>query len=407
MKRVCIIGLGYIGLPTAVTLANYGHQVLGVDINRNVVTAINSKVPHIVEPGLQELLTNSINSGRLRADEKIDISDVYIICVPTPFKDLDEKRTPQPDISFIIAAAESLAPYLKDGDIVILESTSPVGTTSKLELFFSQKGINTKKIYIGYCPERVMPGNIFREITENSRIVGGITQDATAKITEFYRSFTKGEILMCNASTAEMTKLAENSFRDLNIAFANELSILCENQGINPWEVIKLANKHPRVDILQPGIGVGGHCIAVDPWFIVSADEENSKLIRTSREVNNYKTQWIINLIKSKLSRDGNLSKKKSSIGFLGVTFKPNIDDVRGSPAMNIVQHFIHAKYDVVVVEPHLNQLSDCKLVSIEHAIEHCDNLFILVRHDAFTDKITLEKLKLLGAIDLCGAYIN
>ena len=288
-KRVCVVGLGYIGLPTAALLASKGCKVHGVDVIKNVVDTINQGKIHIVEPELDKFVKEAVESGNLKADTKPNFADVFIIAVPTPFH-----KGFIPNIDYVISAAESIAPYIKDGNIVVLESTSPVGTTEKIGEILKNKGVDISKIYIAHCPERVLPGKIMKEIVQNDRIVGGITQISTKKVAEFYKEFVDGEVLQTDSKTAEMSKLTENSFRDVNIAFANELSILCDKFGINVWELISLANRHPRVNILSPGCGVGGHCIAVDPWFIVHAGGNDAKLIKTAREVNNYKMQWVV-----------------------------------------------------------------------------------------------------------------
>ena len=293
-KRVCVVGLGYIGLPTAALLASKGCKVHGVDVIKNVVDTINQGKIHIVEPELDKFVKEAVESGNLKADTKPNFADVFIIAVPTPFH-----KGFIPNIDYVISAAESIAPYIKDGNIVVLESTSPVGTTEKIGEILKNKGVDISKIYIAHCPERVLPGKIMKEIVQNDRIVGGITQISTKKVAEFYKEFVDGEVLQTDSKTAEMSKLTENSFRDVNIAFANELSILCDKFGINVWELISLANRHPRVNILSPGCGVGGHCIAVDPWFIVHAGGNDAKLIKTAREVNNYKIQWVVKKIKN------------------------------------------------------------------------------------------------------------
>jgi UDP-N-acetyl-D-mannosaminuronic acid dehydrogenase len=293
-RKICVIGLGYIGLPTSALLANRGYNVHGVDVVQSTVDTINEGKIHIVEPELDIYVKAAVNSGKLKADTKPSEADVFIIAVPTPFHE-----GYVPNIDYVISATRAIAPYVKEGNIIILESTSPVGTTDAVEATLKENGVDTGKMYIAHCPERVLPGHIMRELVANDRIVGGTTQEATKVTAAFYREFVAGEVLETDAKTAEMAKLTENSFRDTNIAFANELSILCDKFGINVWELIRLANRHPRVNILQPGAGVGGHCIAVDPWFIVYAGGEDAKLIRTSREVNNYKTEWVIEKIKN------------------------------------------------------------------------------------------------------------
>ncbi len=295
-QSIIIIGLGYIGLPTAALLASRGYTVVGTDVDKNVVETINQGKTHIVEPELDKCVRSAVNDGRLRASTSPQKGDVYIICVPTPFH--EGAAVPTPNIDYVLAATKNIAPFLKPGDLVILESTSPVGTTEKMYCLLRDSEVRVDDIHMAYCPERVLPGKIMTELVENDRVVGGVTPAAAKAVAEFYRTFVRGEVLETDAKTAEMCKLIENSFRDVNIAFANELSLICDKEGINVWDLISLANRHPRVGILQPGTGVGGHCIAVDPWFIVARDPDNAKIIRMAREVNNYKTGWVIEKIK-------------------------------------------------------------------------------------------------------------
>ena len=294
-KKICVLGLGYIGLPTAALLANRGYMVHGVDVVKSTVDTINQGKIHIVEPDLDTFVRAAVNSGNLKASLTPDFADVFIIAVPTPFHE-----GYIPNVDYIVSATKAMAPFVKAGDIVILESTSPVGTTDLVESTLKEANVDTSKLFIAHCPERVLPGHIMRELVENDRIVGGTTKEATVKTVEFYKTFVSGAVLSTDAKTAEMAKLTENSFRDVNIAFANELSILCDKFDINVWELISLTNRHPRVKVLQPGAGVGGHCIAVDPWFIVHAGGDDAKIIRTAREVNNYKTEWSIEKIKKR-----------------------------------------------------------------------------------------------------------
>ena len=294
VKDICVVGLGYIGLPTAALLANNGYKVHVVDVIQATVDTINQGKIHIVEPGLEDFVKKAVDNGKLKADTRPTKADVFIIAVPTPFRE-----GIVPNLDYVISACKSIAPFVKSGDIVVLESTSPVGTTEKIGEILKDSGVNISEIFIAHCPERVLPGKILHELVQNDRIVGGLTLEATKKTADFYKTFVKGEILQTDARTAEMAKLTENSFRDVNIAFANELSILCDKFGINVWELISLANRHPRVNILSPGCGVGGHCIAVDPWFIVHAGGNDAKLIKTAREVNNYKMQWVVEKIKN------------------------------------------------------------------------------------------------------------
>ena len=329
-KKVCVIGLGYIGLPTASLLGTKGFEVFGVDTSGHVVNTINQGKIHIVEPDLDILVKSAVQSGNLKAGLKPIEADIYILAVPTPFKD-----NHIPDLSYVEAATKMIAPYIKPGNIVILESTSPVGTTEEVVAHILQESGHDvgKDIFVAHCPERVLPGRILTELVENDRIVGGVDQASTDKAVEFYQTFVRGEVFATDARTAELSKLTENSFRDVNIAFANELSLICDRESINVWELINLANRHPRVNILQPGPGVGGHCIAVDPWFIVARTPKQSKLIKTAREVNDSKPQWVINKVKSSADK-----YKSPIIGCLGLAFKADVDDLRESPAANIVR---------------------------------------------------------------------
>ena len=307
MKKVCVIGLGYIGLPTAALLANEDFDVHGVDIVQDTVDTINRGEIHIVENDLEDFVKNAVQAKSLRASIKPEFSDIFIIAVPTPFKE-----NFSPDLKYVIDATQSIAPYIKENNLIILESTSPLGTTQLVKSELQKMGIDTSKIYIAHCPERVLPGNIMKELIENDRIVGGVNNESTKVASKFYKQFVKGEILETDDRTAELAKLAENSFRDINIAYANELSIICDKFNINVWDLIRLTNKHPRVEILSPGSGVGGHCIAVDPWFIVSSDKEESKIIKLGRERNLEKTNWVIEKIQKK-AKDFLVSKKKKS----------------------------------------------------------------------------------------------
>ena len=395
-KRVCVVGLGYIGLPTAALLASKGCKVHGVDVIKNVVDTINQGKIHIVEPELDKFVKEAVESGNLKADTKPNFADVFIIAVPTPFH-----KGFIPNIDYVISAAESIAPYIKDGNIVVLESTSPVGTTEKIGEILKNKGVDISKIYIAHCPERVLPGKIMKEIVQNDRIVGGITQISTKKVAEFYKEFVDGEVLQTDSKTAEMSKLTENSFRDVNIAFANELSILCDKFGINVWELIALANRHPRVNILNPGCGVGGHCIAVDPWFIVHSGGNEAKLIKSAREVNNYKTQWVIEKIKNVALKFELANHKKAKIACLGLAFKPDIDDLRESPALAITKQLIANGVDVVAVEPNINSHDDLEIYDFKTAIEIADIVVFLVAHKEFKElKIQAEILDFCGVLN-------
>jgi len=392
MKKICVIGLGYIGLPTSALLANRGYEVHGVDVVQSTVDTINRGEIHIVEPELDTFVKAAVNSGKLKADIKPAEADVFIIAVPTPFHD-----GYVPNIDYVISATKAIVPYVKENDIIILESTSPVGTTDRVETTLKESGVDTSKLHIAHCPERVLPGHIMRELVENDRIVGGTTPKATKATAEFYREFVQGEVLETDAKTAEMAKLTENSFRDTNIAFANELSMLCDKFDINVWELIKLANRHPRVNILNPGAGVGGHCIAVDPWFIVHAGQETAKLIKTSREVNNYKTEWVIEKIKNAALAYENENGRKAKVACMGLAFKPDIDDLRESPALYITKRLVADGLDVLAVEPNIKTHSELEIVDYKQALEQADIVTFLVAHKEF------KKLDVKTELDFCG----
>ncbi len=391
-KKICVIGLGYIGLPTAALLANRGYDVHGVDVIQSTVDIINRGEIHIVEPELDTFVKSAVNSGKLKADTKPTQADVFILAVPTPFYEGFV-----PNIDYIVSATKAIAPYVQENDIVILESTSPVGTTDKVEEVLAENCIDTSKLFIAHCPERVLPGQIMRELVENDRIVGGITPEATAKTVEFYKTFVSGEVLSTDARTAEMAKLTENSFRDTNIAFANELSMLCDKFDIDVWELIKLTNRHPRVNVLQPGAGVGGHCIAVDPWFIVHAGGDDAKIIRTAREVNTYKTEWSIEKIKNEALKFEAQNGRKAKVACMGLAFKPNIDDLRESPALYITKRLIADGLDVLAVEPNIERYKGIEIVNHEKAIEEADIVTFLVAHKEF------KELKIETNLDFCG----
>ena len=401
-KIVSVIGLGYIGLPTAALLAGNGYKVVGMDINRHVVETINQGKIHIVEPDLDAFVRSAVSNGMLEAFLEPQAGDIYMICVPTPFH--DKSDIPTPNVEYVISAAKSISKLIKSNDLVILESTSPVGTTDKIRSVFLDEGVDLKQVHIAYCPERVLPGKIMSELVENDRIVGGLTEAATKEVSSFYRTFVRGEVLETKAKTAEMCKLTENSSRDVNIAFANELSMICDKEGIDVWELIDLANRHPRVNILQPGTGVGGHCIAVDPWFIVSRDEKNSRLIRTAREINNSKTNWVIEKIKIAIA-DINAKKNiKPKVACLGLAFKPDIDDLRESPAVEVATSLSRQDYDVIAVEPNIDNHESLNLIDIDSAIKQSDLLVILVKHKEFLAPEVHQKLKDLNTLDFCGA---
>ena len=401
-KRVCVIGLGYIGLPTAALLASNGYEVVGMDVSAHAVEIINQGKIHIVEPDLDAYVRSGVAAGRLRAFSEVQPADVYMVCVPTPFHDGGD--IPQPNIDYVLTATASIAPLVKAGDLVILESTSPVGTTEQMQNVLQAAGVAVAEVHIAYCPERVLPGKIMTELVENDRIIGGVMPEATQAVADFYRTFVRGAVLETDAKTAEMCKLTENSSRDVNIAFANELSVICDKEGINVWELIKLANRHPRVNILQPGAGVGGHCIAVDPWFIVARDEENARLIRTAREVNNHKTEWVIDKIKLAAADVNAKTGKKPRIACLGLAFKPDIDDLRESPALEVAEALSAQGYDAVAVEPNITSHDVFELLSVDSALEDSDVIAVLVKHREFLRADVRERLIRVGALDFCGA---
>ena len=395
---VVMMGLGYIGLPTAALIAQNKTRVFGVDINERVVDTINDGKIHIVEPELDLTVHEAVSEGYLMAGTKPVKADNYLIVVPTPFKGKNE-----PDISFVRSATEMIVPFLKEGDLYIIESTSPVGTTEKMRDFIYAERPDLKgKLNIAYCPERVLPGNVMYELVNNDRVIGGIDEKSTLKAVDFYKSFVNGELHSTNARTAEMCKLVENSSRDVQIAFANELSLICDKADIDVWELIKLANKHPRVNILQPGCGVGGHCIAVDPYFIVSDYPMESQLIGKAREINNYKSFWCAEKIKN-VKLQFQLEKGyKPSIALMGLAFKPNIDDLRESPAKYIVQKVLQDANDEehFVVEPNIESHNIFKLTDYQEAVERADIIVFLVAHDEFKSLSISSNKKVL---DFCG----
>lgn len=400
MNKVVMMGLGYIGLPTAAIAASKGINILGVDINPTVVDTINSGKIHIVEPGLEKIVKESVEKGYLKASTKPEEADAYFIVVPTPFKGDHE-----PDISYVEAATENILPLLKEGDLYVIESTSPVHTTDKMaDLIYSKRPELKDKIYIAYCPERVLPGNVIFELENNDRVIGGINPESTDKACEFYSKFVRGKLHKTNARTAEMCKLTENSSRDVQIAFANELSLICDKADINVWELIELANKHPRVNILQPGSGVGGHCIAVDPWFIVSDFRLESRIISTAREINNYKSFWCAEKVQNEILKFELKNGRKPSVAVMGLAFKPNIDDLREAPAKYIAQKIMQHANDeeIFVVEPNISEHKVFKLTDYTEAYEKADIVAFLVAHKEFK---TLPKREDKILLDFCGIY--
>lgn len=397
--KACFMGLGYIGLPTAIISSQHGINVCGVDINPKVVEKTNRGELHIVEPGLQDLLKKAVDSKSLVASTTPFESDVYLIVVPTPFKAKHE-----PDISYVESATKTVIPFLKEGDLFIIESTSPVGTTEKMaELIFAERPELKGRIHIAYCPERVLPGNVIFELVNNDRVIGGIDDASADAAAQFYGKFVSGQLHKTNCRTAEMCKLVENSSRDVQIAFANELSMICEKAGINVWELISLANKHPRVNILQPGCGVGGHCIAVDPYFISSAFPNEAKIIAQARSINNYKSEWCVEKAKNAILSFELENGKKPQVALMGLAFKPNIDDLRESPAMKIAKHLVAEMPDVKfnIVEPNISSHPDFDIVNFQTAFEQSDIVVYLTAHKQFFMLPQEANDKLI--LDFCG----
>lgn len=414
IKSVCVLGLGYIGLPTASVIASRGVQVIGIDVKEEVVAKINKGEIHIVEPDLEAVTAHAVQQGYLRAATKPEVADAFMIAVPTPFHD------GKADLAYVEAAGRSIAPLLRKGNLVVLESTSPPGTTDRLveqmaamrpDLKFPSAGDEDCDVHVAYCPERVLPGRVLTELVENSRVIGGITAGCSAKAEELYRIFCKGELNVTNARTAEMCKLTENAFRDVNIAFANELSIVCEKLGINVWELIKLANYHPRVNILQPGPGVGGHCIAVDPWFIVAAAPDEARLIRTSREVNDSKPQLVLGKIRTAIDKRG--AAGRPTVALLGLAFKADVDDLRESPALAIAETVAGwGNCEIIVSEPNIDKLPESlagkphvrMLEDIQEVVGRAEILVMLVNHRPYTE-IQRGKLDGKTLIDTRGVW--
>jgi UDP-N-acetyl-D-mannosaminuronic acid dehydrogenase len=403
MPSLCVLGLGYIGLPTASIFATKGRRVLGVDVSASVVETINSGRIHIQEPDLDVLVRAAVQSGNLKAATKPAPADTFILAVPTPFlASADGARVP--DLSFVEAATRSIAPFVAAGNLIILESTSPVGTTEKvkgwLEAELARLGRPVDGLLYAHCPERILPGQMLKELVSNDRICGGLTPAAAEKARDLYASFCTAQIFLTDARTAELAKLTENAYRDVNIAFANELSLICDKLDIDVWELIRLANRHPRVKILQPGPGVGGHCIAVDPWFIVDAAPAQARLIRTAREVNDFKPHHVVAQVRAAAGQD-------AVVACLGLAFKANVDDLRESPAVEIAAHLADAGLKVLAVEPHVTVLPKAllgraELVSLADALARASIIVLLVDHRAFAS-LTLAQLAGKKLIDTRG----
>lgn len=410
-KRICVLGLGYVGLPVAGVFAGRGFEVIGVDVAPAIVDVINSGQIHIVEPDLDMVVQAAVSSGKLRATLKPEAADAFIIAVPTPFKD-----NHQPDVSYVQQATEMIAPLLQKGNLVVLESTSPVGTTEQICAWIGEKrpdlalpdpNRDKADIHVAHCPERVLPGSVLRELVDNDRIIGGISAACAEAAAELYQNFVKGELHLTNARTAEMGKLVENAFRDVNIAFANELSVICERLNVNVWDLIDLANRHPRVNILKPGPGVGGHCIAVDPWFIIAAAGDSARIMRAAREVNDAKPFAVIDKIKAAASR-----LREPVIACLGLSYKADIDDLRESPALHIVEHLAQANVgELLVVEPNVRRLPKslaefprARLAELQPALKAADIIVLLVDHRQFK-RVDRELLNLKIVIDTRGVW--
>lgn len=412
-QSVCVIGLGYIGLPTAAIIAGNNIAVTGVDTNQQTVDIINRGNIHIVEVDLDQLVSKVVSNGSLKAVIAPTPADVFIIAVPTPFG-----PGQAPDMSYVDAACKSIAPVLSKGNLVILESTSPVGSTENLsrqlaglrpDLVIAGPDGGDADVMIAYCPERVLPGKILQELVENDRVIGGITSASSEAARAFYSIFVNGQCILTDARTAEMCKLTENSFRDVNIAFANELSILCDKFRIDVWELIRLANRHPRVSILQPGVGVGGHCIAVDPWFIVHSAPEEARMIRLAREINDGKVKWSYSKLKEQLETLSMQLNRKPVVACLGLAFKPDIDDLRESPALRFCRTIVSkGDCEVLAVEPHIERLPEdmlnVRLVDLDEAVDQADIILTLVRHRIFIDKLPSAPLE-RAVIDFCGLW--
>lgn len=394
------MGLGYIGLPTAIIAASHGIEITGVDINLRVVEMTNAGKLHIIEPGMEEMLREVVQAGMLKASTKPEVSDAYFVVVPTPFKGNHE-----PDVSYVEAATRAVLPFLKEGDLFVIESTSPVGTTEAMaKILFTGRPELEGRLFIAYCPERVLPGNVIYELVHNDRVIGGLNPESTEKAMEFYSQFVKGKLHKTDCRTAEMCKLTENSSRDVQIAFANELSLICDKAGINVWELIALANKHPRVHILQPGCGVGGHCIAVDPYFITADFPAESKLIADAREINNYKSFWCAEKVKNAMLEFELKHHRKPIVAMMGLAFKPDIDDLRESPSKYITAKVMQScsNAEILVVEPNVKEHNVFKLTDYREAYEKADIVAFLTAHTPFRELPWREDKVVL---DFCGIF--
>lgn len=399
--KACFMGLGYIGLPTAIIAAKHGVTVTGVDINQEVVDKTNAGHLHIVEPGMEDLLKEVVAAGQLHATTQPEKSDAFFIVVPTPFRGGNH----EPDISYVEAATRSVIPFLEPGNLFVIESTSPVGTTDKMaKIIFEERPELVDKIHVAYCPERVLPGNVIYELVHNDRVIGGRDEASTAAAQHFYSQFVQGQLHPTNCKTAEMCKLTENSSRDSQIAFANELSIICDKAGINVWELIRLANKHPRVNILQPGCGVGGHCIAVDPYFISTEFPAESKMISTAREVNNYKAFWCAEKVKNAILKFELDNKRKPVVAMMGLAFKPDIDDLRESPSKYIATRVMQdcCNANILIVEPNISEHPVFKLSEYNEAYDKADIVVFLTAHSVFK---TLQWRDDKVILDFCGIF--
>ncbi len=398
MRRVCFLGLGYIGLPTAIVASWSGLEVLGVDIDPRIVATTNAGRLHFVEPGLEEMLRASLVTGHFRASDTVEVADAYVVVVPTPFKGDHE-----PDVSYVEGAIRQVMPLLKAGDLLIIESTSPVGTTERMrDMVYAARPELAGRLRMAYCPERVLPGNVVHELVHNDRVIGGVDEESTRAAMDFYADFVEGQLFATDARTAEMCKLTENASRDVQIAFANELSIICDKAGIDVWELIELANRHPRVSILRPGCGVGGHCIAVDPYFITSDFPTEARIIAEARRINNYKALYCAEAVEKAMLRFELERRRPPTVAMMGLAFKPNIDDLRESPAKYIVSRVMQGmdNADILVVEPNVREHKVFKLTDYHEAWERADIVVYLVAHDQFR---TLPEAEGKLEMDFCG----